>query len=212
MPKTEPFEKYTSRYEEWFDKNRFVFESEVAAIRRLIPKKGTGIEIGIGSGRFAKPLGTKYGIEPSFAMSKLARKLGIKVIEGVAENLPFEDEKFDFAIMVTTICFLDNVEKAFNEAYRIIKPEGAIIIGFVDKNSPVGKLYEKHKDENVFYRIAKFYSVKEVVDNLKRTGFKNFEFVSTVFQKLEDIKKIEPIKDGFGEGSFVVVNGVKKTD
>ena len=209
MPKIEPFEKYTNRYEEWFDKNRFVYESEVAAVKRFILRKGTGIEIGIGSGRFAKPLEIKYGVEPSPEMGKLARKLGIKVTEGVAENLLFEDEKFDFALMVTTICFLDDVEKAFKEAYRIIKPSGVIIIGFVDKNSPVGKLYEKYKDENVFYRIAKFYSVKEVVDNLKRTGFKNFEFVSTVFQKLEDIKKIEAIKDGFSEGSFVVVKGIK---
>ena len=209
MPKIEPFEKYTNRYEEWFDKNRFVYESEVAAVKRFILRKGTGIEIGIGSGRFAKPLEIKYGVEPSPEMGKLARKLGIKVTEGVAENLLFEDEKFDFALMVTTICFLDDVEKAFKEAYRIIKPSGVIIIGFVDKNSPVGKLYEKYKDENVFYRIAKFYSVKEVVDNLKRTGFKNFEFVSTVFQKLEDIKKIEAIKDGFSEGSFVVVKRIK---
>ncbi len=37
MPKIEPFEKYTNRYEEWFDKNKFVYESEVAAVRRLIP-------------------------------------------------------------------------------------------------------------------------------------------------------------------------------
>ena len=65
MAKIESFEKYTNRYEEWFDKNKFVYESEVAAIKRLIPNKGVGIEIGIGSGRFAKPFGIKYGVEPS---------------------------------------------------------------------------------------------------------------------------------------------------
>ena len=43
MPKIEPFEKYTNRYEEWFDKNKFVYDSEVAAVRRLIPNKGAGI-------------------------------------------------------------------------------------------------------------------------------------------------------------------------
>ncbi len=32
--------------------------------------------------------------------------------DGVAEKLPFEDHFFDFALMVTTICFLDNVKQA----------------------------------------------------------------------------------------------------
>ena len=175
MSKIEPFEKYSNLYEEWFDKNRFVYESEVAAVKRLVPRKGTGIEIGIGSGRFAKPLGIKHGVEPSPEMGKLARKLGIKVTEGVAENLLFEDEKFDFAVMVTTICFLDDVEKAFKEAYRIIKPSGAIIIGFVDKNSPVGKLYQQNKAAGTFYKEATFYSVDEVIQYLENAGFDDFK-------------------------------------
>ncbi len=42
---------------------------------------------------------------------RIARKRGIKVVEGMTEDLPFEDESFNFVLMVTTICFLDIVEK-----------------------------------------------------------------------------------------------------
>jgi len=63
MPKVEPFEKYASQYEGWFERNRFVYESELRAIRKQLPGSGKGIEIGIGSGRFAAPLGIKLGLE-----------------------------------------------------------------------------------------------------------------------------------------------------
>ena len=66
--KTKPFDKYSEQYDEWFVRNKFVFLSEIAAIKKLLPKKGTIIEIGIGSGIFAEALNIKEGIEPSEAM------------------------------------------------------------------------------------------------------------------------------------------------
>jgi ubiquinone/menaquinone biosynthesis C-methylase UbiE len=128
----------------------------------------------------------------------------------VAENLPLENHFFDFALMVTTICFLDDVNLSFKEAWRVIKPGGKLVIGFVDKNSPIGKLYEKHKDENVFYRDVVFYSVNEVTSFLDQTNFHGFEYTQTIFQMLNEIKETEEVKEGYGEGSFVVVSGIKR--
>jgi hypothetical protein len=56
-----------------------------------LPKSGTGVEIGVGTGRFAEPLGIRVVIEPSKAMRRMAQKRGIEVIDGVAESLPFDD-------------------------------------------------------------------------------------------------------------------------
>ena len=47
-----------------------------------------------------------------------------------AESLPFADSQFDFVLMFTTICFLDDIETAFNEVYRVLKSGGSLIIGF----------------------------------------------------------------------------------
>jgi len=209
MARIEPFEKHSLQYEQWFDRHKFAYESELRAIRKLLPQCGNGLEIGVGSGRFAAPLGIKLGLEPSSKMMKIAQGRGIEVIGGVGESLPFRDSQFDFVTMVTTICFLDDVEVAFNEAYRILKPGGCLIIGFIDKDSLIGQLYQRHKDENVFYRIATFYSVDEVVSHLKIAGFKSFNFAQTIFHDLAEIKGIEPVREGYGEGSFVVVKAVK---
>lgn len=209
MAKVKPFENYPFQYEDWFEKNKFAYLSELKAIEEQLPNSGNGIEIGVGSGRFAAPLGIKIGIEPSKRMREIAKRRGIVAIGGVAEFLPFRNSLFDFALMVTTICFLDNIETAFKEAYRVIRTNGQLIIGFVDKDSPIGRLYQKRKKESVFYKIATFYSVDEVIYYLRKTGFKEFDFSQTIFHHLSAIKDIETIKDGYGEGSFVVVKAKK---
>jgi len=209
VPKIRPFEKYTSQYEAWFERHYFTYQSELSAIIQMLPAKGKGIEIGIGSGRFAAPFGIRYGIEPSQKMIELAVQKNIHVMKGIAEFLPIGDEKFDFALMVTTICFLDKIEKALQEIHRILRPNGCVIIGFVDKKSLIGRKYQKNKKKNVFYREATFYSVDEVINYLKHAGFHQFIFYQTIFSTLNQITKIEPVKQGYGKGSFVVIRGKK---
>ena len=209
MPKIEPFEKHTIQYEDWFKKNEYAYQSEINAIKDILPNFSNGIEIGVGSGKFALPLGIKFGVEPSVEMRKIAESRGIRVVEGVAENLPLENESFDLVLMVTTLCFLDDASKAFSEVYRILKPEGFFINGFVDKNSMIGKIYQQYKTKSIFYKIAVFYSTEEVIFLLKETGFKNIEFRQTIFKSLDNINKVEPVKEGHGEGSFIVVRAQK---
>jgi SAM-dependent methyltransferase len=209
MPRTTPFEEHSARYEQWFEDNYHVYRSELEAVRHLLPRGGVGIEIGVGSGRFAAPLGVKIGIEPSPVMRKLAEARGIEVHDAVAEKLPFEAECFDYALMVTTICFVDDIMASFCEAARILKTDGSIIIGFVDRDSPLGKLYEKHKSVNVFYREATFFSTREVLVLLTKTGFTDFEAVQTVFGSLASIRTVQEHKPGHGEGGFVVIRARK---
>jgi len=142
-------------------------------------------------------------------MSAYSQRRGIKVIHGTGENLPVRTSSFDFAIIVTTICFLDDASKAVREAARIIRPGGCIIIGMVNKASQLGHLYNNNKNDNVFYRDAVFYSVDEVVDILTQSGFRQFSFTQTIFNSLENIKSIEPATEGFDKGSFIGIKGVK---
>jgi len=78
MPKTEPFEKHTKQYNDWFKKNKFVYQSEIKIIKEQLPSYATGIEIGVGTGKFAIPLKIKFGIEASQKISIISKKKELK--------------------------------------------------------------------------------------------------------------------------------------
>ena len=210
MPKISPFEKYAEQYEEWFVENRWVYEAELRAVKAMLPVGGHGVEIGVGSGRFAEPLGIKIGVEPSKRMREIAKKRGIQVLDGVAEKIPFNDSEFDFVLMVTTVCFVDDINRALLEAHRVLSHGGFLIIGFVDRNSMVGRTYLDRKEENVFYKEATFFSVDELVEAMDKAGFVDLAFKQTIFKGLCEATSNEPVKPGHGEGSFVVIRGRKE--
>jgi len=58
------FDQFVKKYDEWFDAHPHIFQAEINALKKLMPQKGIGIEIGVGSGRFACALNIHYGIEP----------------------------------------------------------------------------------------------------------------------------------------------------
>ena len=208
MARIESFEKYSKEYDEWFIKNQNIYSAELNAIMRLFPYDKFGVEIGIGTGKFALPLGIKVGIEPSKKMAEISRNRGIQVYEGVAEQLPFNDETFDVVLLVTTICFVDDLKESFKEAYRVLKNKGFIIVGFVDKESELGKRYQLKRMNSKFYKEATFYSAKEVIDFLGKANFENFVIRQTVFPSRTG--RIDSVEDGWGKGSFVIIKGIKK--
>jgi len=209
MTKIIPFNDHIFEYEQWFTDNEFVYKSELQAIERLLPSEGRGIEIGIGSGLFAQPMGIVEGCDPSENMRNKAIEKGLDAIDGIAENLPYITNNVDFILMVTTICFIDDVDKAFEEIKRILKSNGAIIIAFIDKNSPIGRSYLENKEKSIFYKNAVFYSTEDILEILKQHNFAIEETVQTVFGNMKNITQIQMSEDGYGKGSFVVIKATK---
>ena len=210
MPKVAPFNLHHQRYEAWFIKHEVAYISELLALRPFIPWKGRGIEIGVGSGRFAAPLGVQVGLDPSSAMLTQAKLRGIEAVEGVAENLPFTESSFDHALVVTTICFVDSPEIMLSEAHRVLKPGGRLVIGFIDRESALGKNYLNHQAENVFYRDARFYSAHEVEKLLREARFSIESWAQTLARPLAETREIEPLWTGHGRCAFVVVAATKE--
>jgi len=209
MKNIQIFEKLAKEYDDWFNENELVYKSEILALKKFIPKKGKGLEIGVGTGRFAVPLGISIGVEPAKAMADIARRRGIEVYEAKAEEMPFNDESFDFVLMVTTICFFQDPIQAFREAWRVIKRGGHIIIGMIDANSPHGRIYELKKKKSRFYKNANFYPVNQVLEWLENLGFGEIKICQTIFQSIEEIDDIQEVKEGYGEGLFVVISAKK---
>ena len=206
MAKTTSFDELAAEYDAWFEKHRDLYWAELEAVRGFIPARGSGMEIGVGTGRFAVPLGIPVGVEPSPRMAELARQRGVEVFQGTAETLPFADGSFDFAVMVTVVCFLDNVAQAFREACRILKPHGTLIIGVIDRESDLGKQYNRKKEQSRFYRDAAFYSASELETLLTKAGFASFAYRQTLLPgETTDLS----VREGNGSGGFVVIQAHK---
>jgi hypothetical protein len=52
----QPFDRHHRRYERWFERHPAAYASELLAVRTLVPLRGLGLEIGVGSGRFRRPV------------------------------------------------------------------------------------------------------------------------------------------------------------
>lgn len=201
------FDRHALEYDQWFDRHAPLYRSELKAVQRLVPSGGKGIEVGVGTGRFAAPLGIRFGVEPAEHMARLAEARGLTVYRAHGEDLPLEDGSFDFVLMVTTVCFLADIPRAFAEARRILRPGGAIIVAIIDRESALGRRYEAGKASSKFYEGAHFHSTDEVTGLLKDAGFGEFAYVQTLFDPGGGIEE-EP-REGYGQGSFVVIRARK---
>ncbi len=211
MPVVKVFEQHAQEYDTWFDDHEPVYHAELAALRKCIPAVGRSLEVGVGTGRFAVPLGIRYGVDPSRSMLNLACSRGLRVCQAVGEHLPFRDAQFDVVLLVTVICFVDDVPILLQELRRVLKPSGHLIIGFINRNSTLGRLYESRKETSAFYRDARFYSVEDVARWVQDAGFGSLRFCETLFGDAEQLELSDmEVRDGYGNGAFVVL-GAQKT-
>lgn len=201
------FNQYWKRYDAWYDKNKYTYLSELKAVRKALPKRGAGLEIGVGTGRFAAPLGIEFGVDPSKNMLAIARQRSIDAHFGFGECLPFASGSFDYIAIIITLCFVHNPMKVLKEAKRVLKRKGKVIVGIIDKDSFLGKHYRRNK--SIFYRQANFFNVKEVTNLLEKAYFSNFSYYQTLYNLPDKIKSVQRPQKGFGKGGFVVIRGEK---
>jgi SAM-dependent methyltransferase len=189
-------------------------------VESSLPRFGRGLEVGVGTGRFAAPLSVAIGLDPSVPMMKIARWRGVTCIRGVAERLPFRGGAFDLVLMVTVDFLLSDKAAAFREAARVLAWSGAIVVGFIDRESPVGRRYQREKGEKKeegekkdggggFYGDARFLAPVEMAALLEAAGFSDLKFVQTLSSEPEAMTEVEAPRPGWGRGSFVVVRGKK---
>jgi ubiquinone/menaquinone biosynthesis C-methylase UbiE len=205
-----PFDTHAAEYDAWYEKYPAVFESELAAIRNAWPKGPNiqSLEIGSGTGRFNRALNITEGLDPSGAMCSIAEERGAKTFRGFAEDLPYGDLQFD-VVLINCLSYLEDPEKAFKESYRILKYEGCLLLPFIDKDSQIGEYYERKRGQSIFYKQASFYSVLELEAKLKRAGFNILSFSQTLFNDLDSITEVQPVKPGYGEGSYILIKAIK---
>jgi SAM-dependent methyltransferase len=154
----EVFKARALDYDAWYVKHPSLYESELLAAARLDCRGG--VEVGVGTGRFAAPLGLRAGVDPAREMFRLAPR-ELDLVEGVGEMLPLKRRAFLCALLVITLCFVHDPAAVLREAMRVAERVAACI---VPRYSPWGRRYRETARGHPFYAKAKFYTVREVVE------------------------------------------------
>lgn len=180
------FDQLAARYDAWFEspEGSAIFRVEAACVREAMgAPRGRWLEVGVGTGRFARALGIGDGVDPSREVLQYARSRGVRTAVGFAEHLPYPDAAFDGAVMVVTICFVSDPGRALRECARVLRPGGRLVVGLVPADSPWGQNYaEKGRAGHPFYSAAKFYTCEEIARLAREAGFTEAEAKSCLFE------------------------------
>jgi SAM-dependent methyltransferase len=171
IPSRRVFRDYAIAYDQWFDEHGDVYTAQRRMLRAALPYHGCGLEVGVGSGRFAVPFGIACGIDPSCGLIQLARERGIEAVVGEGEHLPYRTGSFDYVLLMTVICFLDDVAAVLKEGERVLRPGGMLITGFIEKDGEIHREYLHESTKGRFLRHAKFRSAGEVAGFFNDAGF-----------------------------------------
>ncbi len=228
------FDEYAEKYDAWFLENRAILESELLLLRRFLHNPGDTVSVGCGTGLFELILREKhginirYGVEPSDDMRGVAVKRGLLVESGSAEALPYLDGNFDTALLNGIPGYVDDLERAFGEAYRILKPGGSIVVADVPAESSFGLLYQFAATKGSWddpalqglapalpYPVelaaaARWRTTSEKAELLERVGFTGLEYAQTltVHARFANDSVEQPV-DGFDRGDYVAIRARK---
>lgn len=137
------------------------------------PKKDEKVlDLGCGTGVYSYWLNEQglsvTGIDISSGMLNVAKSKvnadQIKFLKGDIEHLPFENETFDLVISNIVLEFTANPKEIVKEAFRVLKKDGRLVIGFIGKNSSWGKMYQEKgkQNPNSVFSKAKFFSQDDI--------------------------------------------------
>ncbi|MGD2121587.1 MAG: class I SAM-dependent methyltransferase [Gemmatimonadota bacterium] len=230
----QPFDEHAAEYDSWFLKNRNVLQSEVELLAAVLRDPGRALSVGCGSGLFemilrdSHDIDVHFGVEPAEGMAEIAEKRGMEVKLGPAENLPFDDDSFDTVLFNGTPSYIGNLQEAFEEAYRVLREGGQIVVADVPAESSYGTLYRlaamvgTWDDDSLraiapavpypmeFAAAAKWRTTQEKLDLLEQVGFSSPETTQTLtlHPKFSDDAVESPVP-GHERGDYVAIRARK---
>ena len=139
--------------------------SHAEVIEELLEPRGAKIiDIGCGAGKMTRLLtemgGEVVGIDPGERQLERARAIDTvgneTFLEGVAENLPFEDQSIDIAFFFNSFHHVpkEGFEAAIVEAQRVLKPGGKLYFAEPIADGPQFELSRLINDESVIRALA----------------------------------------------------------
>ena len=191
----QPIDGMTNSYARWRS-NRLGQITDALEQRLLFELLGsvagkTLLDVGCGDGALAAELARRgalvTGLDADPVMIVAARQRAeseaapLRLVEGRAEALPFEDNSFDCTLSVTTLCFVQEARRAVAEMARVLKPGGRLVIGELGRWS----LWSAHRRIRGWFgdptwRAAKFRTSAGLDKLVASAGLDAFEIRGSI--------------------------------
>ena len=164
------------------------------------------------------------GLEPSDGMAEIARIRGMEVQSATAEKIHHDDASFDTLLFNGAPSYIDDLPKAFNEAFRVLKPGGRVVVANVPAESSYALLYNLAVakgawDDEVFEGVAPpgpypvefaagahWRTTQEKIQLLEQCGFERLEFAQTLTRHpIYTNDSVEEPSEGYDKGDYVAI-------
>jgi ubiquinone/menaquinone biosynthesis C-methylase UbiE len=174
-------------YEEWYEEpmGAQVLEAELRGLEEFLPDSGLGVEVGAGTGVFAKRLSTHMReivcVDPSPEMLMRAAEKDLHTVLCVGEDMPFRIGSFDFTYLVAVLEFLSDPMEVLGSIKEAMKTETPLVTLTINRSSPWGSYYTMLAENgDPVFSHACLYDMDEVREFLRRSGFIVVDALSTL--------------------------------
>jgi len=195
----DPKRRFSSRVDN-YSKFRPRYPQDIISFletEKVLYKDSTIADIGSGTGilseLFLKNGNRVYGIEPNIDMRTAAERIlnnysDFKSIDGSAEATNMTEKSVDIITVGQAFHWFDQI-KAHKEFFRILKPEGFVVIIWNNRKRSGSKFLEAYEDlllkygteyrkiSNIQIDFEKFYGIGKNSEGYKREVFDNYQFL-----------------------------------
>jgi ubiquinone biosynthesis O-methyltransferase len=190
------FDQIAGSYDLWYqdELGKLVDKLENNLVfKHLVPNRGSLIlDAGCGTGIYSRRLAKKgnyvIGIDASEEMLHIAQNKPnfegptIEYIKGDLHYLPFKNNLFDSVVCITALEFCRDVFQVVRELGRVLKPQGQLILGMLNKESSWMQEIINKSHPTSIYSHAHLFSPSELKDLLQNSKlFTSISMESTVF-------------------------------
>lgn len=191
------------QFDSWADshdkKNWQDFFSNNGVLKYIKPQQDSKLlDVGCATGSLLHQLSKKnknivlYGLDISPKMVDIAKKkLGSRadIVVSSANTLSFKENTFDFVTCATSFHHYKEPQQALNEMYRVLKPNGTLLLLDPFTNNLTRKVMCKLLDIIFNEKDTNLFTKEQMKYMFKVSGFKNIKQHTYLYYKLITIGK-----------------------
>jgi malonyl-CoA O-methyltransferase len=155
------------------------------------------LDIGCGTGQLLSSLGRRYphsrlyGLDLAYNMIRCsAERLGqgATLVNGDAEQLPFRGNAFDLVVSSSTLQWIEDLDRFFQQCHRVVRPGGFVCLAFFGGRT-MWELQECYRaaveqrdcsPEGYLDRLHRFTKISTVREVLGRSAFNSVLLTSEI--------------------------------